>query len=913
MSDQDCRNDCTVPLRFPRRPGTQPPSGSGVGCSCCGPTLAGISADNRPSLARFNYRIGSYGSIREFLFHQINETPNLQNWTHRAADDPAVALLEGASILGDILTFYQETYANEAFLRTATWRESIADLVRLLGYRLSPAVGGKAVFAFEIKKDEPVLIPAGFPLKAPLEAIPKPSEFESTAPVTAYPWLSQFNLYRPLEDGAITPATAEFFISYPEQLLEPINLKVGDRLMVGDPDLPALFGTGSLPNAEILIVDSITELHGRKTYKIKGNLKRTSNAGALFAFRLGRTFHHFGYNSPALIVDANAPVSSTATVSGSTTTTSSTIPKLFVPQFKPLSEDLSDSTVSLVMSHLEFPLDAEVKDLAANTAMIFEFGYLNSYRETSLPHISLIRKITDVRSSALTWGAIGGTASIVTISESLNSAIIDPYVGGENPAYMYLTDALIHEVTSPLFTLLRAKSETLAASGNKLHFYGTVNQAETLKNRRVMVAKAGAEPEILVIAEVNVIAPAGTEDIPQLHEVTLSADVAYADFPNQKPFVTVFGNLVDADEGKTQPETPIGSGDETLLFQNFKLPKAPLTYHLVPANTPCETPEIEIYVNGRQWTEVDSLFGRGPEEQIYIVREDDAGNSWVQFGDGKTGARLTSGANNVTAVYRLGNGAYGPLKDEAKVQASAKLKNLGQINMPAEASGGAPPESGDNARNAAPGKVQSLGRIVSLKDFELEAAAIPGVASASAAWQLVDNVPAVVVTALMETGRGTEFSAVRETLEAYNRERGSARHAIDVVSGKRLYVAVGVQYVLKPTYRADLVEPLIRLALGQNLGKATREEDQTGLFSLRRRRFGGREYASSIAGVVQNVEGVLWAKTVAFMALNDSDDPDGIVLPSTSTLDPIVSCDSGHIMSLYEKHLAITAVREGGT
>ena len=48
-------------------------------------------------------------------------------WTHRDADDPGIALMEGAAILGDILTFYQEHYANEAYLRTAAWRERLSD------------------------------------------------------------------------------------------------------------------------------------------------------------------------------------------------------------------------------------------------------------------------------------------------------------------------------------------------------------------------------------------------------------------------------------------------------------------------------------------------------------------------------------------------------------------------------------------------------------------------------------------------------------------------------------------------------------------------------------------------------------------------------------------------------------------
>jgi hypothetical protein len=127
-----------------------------------------------------------------------------------------------------------------------------------------------------------------------------------------------------------------------------------------------------------------------------------------------------------------------------------------------------------------------------------------------------------------------------------------------------------------------------------------------------------------------------------------------------------------------------------------------------------------------------------------------------------------------------------------------------------------------------------------------------------------------------------------------------------------MYVTVTVQYALKPTYRTDLVEPLIRRALGVSFGKATRDEDQTGLFSLRRRRFGGREYASSIEGVVQNVDGVLWASAVAFTGLADVDDPANLILPTSSVLDPIVACDSGHILSLHDKHLAVTAVVEGG-
>lgn len=925
MSDNGCKNGCTIPPAFPRRPGENPPTLHGDGCFCCNPKTL-VSVDNRAALPHFNYRIGSYGTIREWLFDRINQTPSLLNWTHRAPDDPAVALLEGAAILGDILTFYQDTYANEAYLRTARWRENIAELVRLLGYRLSPGLGGNSTFAFEIKKDEPVTIPLGFPLKATMETTGKPADFETLEEITAYPWLSRFNLFRPLGTPDIKNKTTEFYISAPEQLTSPIELKVGEKLIIGESDKGGTSQPAKFTNAQIVTIDSVRELHGQKIFKIKGHLKRNTPIESLVAYRLGRTFHHFGNNNLegtgggsenaplfSKMIDPSQPITSTAEVDGKKTTTTSTIPTRWVPLIKNLSEVLASDSVSQRMTHLEFPLDIEVPDLVPNTPMVFEFGVANEYRLTYLPHLSLVRTVTAIRSTAMTWGVESGTVSIITISESLNSSIRDPNDNSkELLSLMFIADALFHEVTSPAFRIRHVKANTGGSKGNTLAFYGTAAQAKSLKGRRLMFEKPGVEPFELSVANVQADPFEGMEGFNQLYTITLSDKVSYWDFPNENPFVTVYGNLVDADEGKTLPEEVLGSGDATLIFQNFKLPKAPLTYHIVPENTPPGTPELEIYVDGRLWQAVDTFFGRGPDEHIYIVREDTDGNSWVQFGDGKTGARLRTGVKNVIARYRTGSGSHGPLQTDTKVQAGAKLKNLDKVQMPTDASGGSPPEDGNNARSAAPGKVQSLGRIVSLRDFEFEAAAVPGVALASAVWGLVDNIPSIVITVLMETGRGSEIDAVRDTLNSYNLSRGAGRYPVVVIGGKRLYVSVSVQYGLNPEYRADLVEPEIRRALGVNYGLAALEEDQTGLFSLRRRRFGGREYASSIEGFVQNVEGVVWAKTTAFKAFpTDSDDPSTLPLPVVTKLKPIVACGAGRILSLYDKHLVLTSSAGG--
>src|SRR5262249_60823208 len=97
--------------------------------------------------------------------------------THPTPDAPGIALIEGAAIVGDTLTFYQQLYANEAFLRPARWRDSVADLVKLPGYRLAPGLGGHARFALAVKGDRPVAVPAGTRFQAQPARPPQPPNF----------------------------------------------------------------------------------------------------------------------------------------------------------------------------------------------------------------------------------------------------------------------------------------------------------------------------------------------------------------------------------------------------------------------------------------------------------------------------------------------------------------------------------------------------------------------------------------------------------------------------------------------------------------------------------------------------------------------------------------------------------------
>src|ERR687893_2460107 len=91
---------------------------------------------NRPGLDALSYRVGTYASFRRAMLERrfslevevdgATFSP-LQGWTTRTGDY-GTALLEMWAYLADILTFYQERIANEAFLRTARHDESVLRL-----------------------------------------------------------------------------------------------------------------------------------------------------------------------------------------------------------------------------------------------------------------------------------------------------------------------------------------------------------------------------------------------------------------------------------------------------------------------------------------------------------------------------------------------------------------------------------------------------------------------------------------------------------------------------------------------------------------------------------------------------------------------------------------------------------------
>ena len=130
-----------------------------TGCGCC----MGIEKStpttiyNRPGLDSLQYRVGDYVTFLETMLARLSSlylkdeqdisTYPLQKLTTRSSDDFSIALLHGWATVADVLTFYQERLANEAYLRTATERRSVLELARLIGYQPRPGVSASVFLA----------------------------------------------------------------------------------------------------------------------------------------------------------------------------------------------------------------------------------------------------------------------------------------------------------------------------------------------------------------------------------------------------------------------------------------------------------------------------------------------------------------------------------------------------------------------------------------------------------------------------------------------------------------------------------------------------------------------------------------------------------------------------------------------
>jgi predicted phage baseplate assembly protein len=160
------------------------------------------------------------------------------------------------------------------------------------------------------------------------------------------------------------------------------------------------------------------------------------------------------------------------------------------------------------------------------------------------------------------------------------------------------------------------------------------------------------------------------------------------------------------------------------------VPDAPVAYDLDAAGNP--VPSQVVRIDGVRWDEAPSLYAAGPA-QVFTVRLGEDGSVVDDFGDGVQGARLPTGRNNVTAVYRVGGGAVGEVPAGAISSLLGSVRGVKKVVGAGPTSGGADQDDERRLRSLVPGRARAFARAVSIEDLADLALAFPGVTH-SASW-----------------------------------------------------------------------------------------------------------------------------------------------------------------------------------
>ncbi|MBV6625833.1 MAG: putative baseplate assembly protein [Rivularia sp. (in: Bacteria)] len=378
---------------------------------------------------------------------------------------------------------------------------------------------------------------------------------------------------------------------------------------------------------------------------------------------------------------------------------------------------------------------------------------------------------------------------------------------------------------------------------------GFVGNIETITDKELLLQPATEEDGI--VSEVCTIKKPPTEQ--QNPVIVLKKPLKYAYDPET---VTIYANVVMATHGETVVEV-MGNGDGTIPNQSFILKQPPLTY--VPAATASGAKStLEVRVNDVLWEEVDSLYEQDTHLQGYIIRLTDDATSIITFGDGENGTRLPTGEENVTATYRSGIGLEGQVAAESLTQLKDKPLGILEVINPLSASGAAPPESRDEAREKAPSQVRTLDRIVSLQDFEDFSRAFAGIGRASAVplWNGQSQLVHITVAAADGSQVDTDSNLYQQLVAAIDNNRDPIQF-VEVDSYELQLFNVEAKLQFNPRYQEELLIEQVSASL-----KAK--------FTFSNRKFGQDVTAAEVIATIQQIEGVVAVDLDALYKLGSS-------------------------------------------
>jgi predicted phage baseplate assembly protein len=252
-----------------------------------------------------------------------------------------------------------------------------------------------------------------------------------------------------------------------------------------------------------------------------------------------------------------------------------------------------------------------------------------------------------------------------------------------------------------------------------------------------------------------------------------------------------------------------------------------------------------VTANGVAWTEAPSLYQQAPSARVFSTLNQPNGNTDILFGDGVEGSTLPTGQNNVQANYRVGVGLSGNVTAGSITTLVDRPLGVSGVNNPQAATGGQDAQSVEDIRANAPLSVLTLGRAVSITDYQNFAQAFAGIAKAYAIW--IPSGPGRGVFLTVAAAGGSPLPPGNPTLNnlvTALHDYGNPLIPIHVQSFLETLFSFSADVNYDPSYDAKVVQ--------QNVLDQLRQS-----YSFTARSFGQAVSADEIAAFIQSVAGVI--------------------------------------------------------
>ncbi|MCK1393830.1 putative baseplate assembly protein [Bradyrhizobium sp. 1] len=801
----------TIPVPVIKPPAL--PAGS-ESCGCC----AGVEADtpqgisNRYGLSSIAYRIGDYAQFRDSLHAALSSAAfaPLGKLQSRTDDDFTIGLIDAFACAADVLTFYQERIANESYLRTALERVSLQEMGRLIGYRLRPGVAAETWLAFTLEtppvppprlSPEPGSFVTGVPAQVSIEigtkvqSVPgpgeKPQTFETVERLDAA--RPAWNAIRPWMAETRRPGKGDTVMYLAGQRN---NLKPGDALLiVGDAFDPGKNDA----NWDFRFIDSV-ELQSdfdrtKITWRVGLTNVEATQGSKVYALRKrAASFGHnapmwksmsneFQANYPGTSVNDEWPDYSISTAGGSIDL-DTIYPEVRVGDYAVLT------IPALAKSNASSKIDVNVIELSSS----IDLYQVSNLTDISRAQFALAGKVTRLSLRGANYDAYKDEVRLCTAfvqSEQLTLApyAVDDAVTGDSIPVAIGADGLV-------------AGRRLIVRGNRV----SDGQSVVVQAKLVSVQVADANR-----CKLQIDPPlAGSLD---------------------RGSVVVHGNIVPASHGETATQI-LGSGDAAQPFQRFELKQVPLTYRAA-ANESGAASELTLRIGEIKWHERTTLYGAAATDHAFALDVDEQGRNLVKFGDGASGARLPSGLNNVRATYRKGIGIAGNVRAETLSQLLSRPLGLKGVSNPLAAEGGNDPEPADAARRSIPLGARTLGRVVSVLDYEDFARAFTGIAKAHAEVLQLPRGKTIAITIAGPPGAPVNSASPLWTnLLAALKAGGDPHVAVALLPYQPGTFRIGLKVKRDPDFDAKTVLAAVEAALrahfafdARELGQAVQQSD----------------------------------------------------------------------------------------